>query len=202
MRPSSVSICLQSLHRDFIHFVSNLLSCSTVLMFTLKILSNVFLQSSHTKSYSERHIFNMPNMRILKFKLLLLILVTCYTEHHKFLNFMWRIKCKKCCKIIAEPKDPSARIDFMKGRIGIEVGFGHSSFIGIDLLKFQTLSYSNLDKIDVGVYIVVTSGFRKRLCSEYKQKWEGSLTFEKVCRYLPHFRSAIQVPIFVYGLEE
>jgi len=104
--------------------------------------------------------------------------------------------------VFDEPKDPSARIDFMKGRIGIEVGFGHSSFIGIDLLKFQTLSYSNLDKIDVGVYIVVTNGFRKKLCSEYKQKWEGSLTFEKVCRYLPHFRSAIQVPIFVYGLEE
>ena len=104
--------------------------------------------------------------------------------------------------VFNEPKDPSARIDFMKGRIGIEVGFGHSSFIGIDLLKFQTLSYSNLDKIDVGVYIVVTNGFRKKLCSEYKQKWEGSLTFEKVCRYLPHFRSAIQVPIFVYGLEE
>ena len=104
--------------------------------------------------------------------------------------------------VFDEPRDPSARIDFMKGRIGIEVGFGHSSFIGIDLLKFQTLSYSNLDKIDVGVYIVVTNGFRKRLCSEHKQKWEGSLTFEKVCRYLPHFRSAIQVPIFVYGLEE
>lgn len=104
--------------------------------------------------------------------------------------------------VFDEPKDPSARIDFLKERIGIEVGFGHSSFIGIDLLKFQTLSYSNLDKIDVGVYIVVTNGFRKRLCSEYNQKWQGSLTFEKVCRYLPHFRSAIQVPIFVYGLEE
>lgn len=104
--------------------------------------------------------------------------------------------------VFDEPKDPTARIDFLKERVGIEVGFGHSSFIGIDLLKFQTLSYSNLDKIDVGVYIVVTNDFRKRLCSEYNQKWQGSLTFEKVCRYLPHFRSAIQVPIFVYGLEE
>jgi len=104
--------------------------------------------------------------------------------------------------VFDKQKDPSARIDFSKGRIGIEVGFGHSSFLGIDLLKFQTLSYSHLDKIDFGVYIVVTNTFRKRLCSEYKQKWEGSLTFEKVCRYLPHFRSAIQVPIFVYGLEE
>lgn len=28
-------------------------------------------------------------------------------------------------------------------------------------------------------------------------KWEGSLQFEKVLKYLPHFRSAIQVPIFI-----
>jgi len=104
--------------------------------------------------------------------------------------------------VFDEPEDPSAKIDFLKGRIGVEVCFGHHSFIGIDLLKFQTLSYSNLDKIDVGVYIVVTSGMIKKYRKDYKQKWEGSLTFEKVCRYLPHFRSAIQVPIFAYGLEE
>lgn len=104
--------------------------------------------------------------------------------------------------VFSEPKDPSAKIDFLKRRIGVEVCFGHHSFIGIDLLKFQTLSYSNLDKIDVGIYIVVTSGLIRKYFSDYNQKWEGSLTFEKVCRYLPHFRSAIQVPIFVYGLEE
>lgn len=104
--------------------------------------------------------------------------------------------------VFDEPKDPSAKIDFLKGRVGVEVCFGHHSFIGIDLLKFQTLSYSNLDKIDVGVYIVATSNLIKKYCTHYKQKWEGSLTFEKVSRYLPHFRSAIQVPIFVYGLEE
>jgi hypothetical protein len=45
-------------------------------------------------------------------------------------------------------------MDFLKERIGIEVGFGHASFLGIDLLKFQVGSYSGLDKIDVGVYIV------------------------------------------------
>jgi hypothetical protein len=30
-------------------------------------------------------------------------------------------------------------------------------FIGIDLLRFQLSSYSALDKIDVGVYIVTTT---------------------------------------------
>jgi len=35
----------------------------------------------------------------------------------------------------------------------------------------------------------------------YKQNWEGSLPFEKVKRYLPHFKSAIQVPIYVIGID-
>jgi hypothetical protein len=104
--------------------------------------------------------------------------------------------------VFGESEDPSAKIDFLKERIGVEVAFSHSSFIGIDLLKFQMLSYSGLDKIDVGIYILVTRDYQKKLIREYKQKWDGSLTFEKVCRYLPHFRSAIQVPILVYGIEE
>ena len=91
-------------------------------------------------------------------------------------------------------------MDFLKERIGIEVGFGHASFIGIDLLKFQVASYSALDKIDVGVYIVTTSNFQRVMKSVCSQNWEGSLTFEKVKRYLPHFKSAIQVPIYVVGI--
>lgn len=98
-------------------------------------------------------------------------------------------------RIFEEPREPLAKIDFIKDRVGVEVAFSHSSFLGIDMLKFQTLSYSNLDRIDVGVYIVVTKDF-------YKKKFEGSITFEKVFKYLPHFRSAIQVPIYVYGIEE
>jgi len=35
--------------------------------------------------------------------------------------------------------EPSARMDFLKERVGIEVGFGHASFIEIDLLKFLSL---------------------------------------------------------------
>ena len=105
-------------------------------------------------------------------------------------------------QVFEEITDIAAKIDYLKDRVGVEVAFSHSSFIGIDLLKFQTLSYSNLDKIDVGVYITVTRKQRKKFEREYNKKWEGSLTFEKVCKYLPHFRSAIQVPVFVYGIEE
>lgn len=99
------------------------------------------------------------------------------------------------------PDDPSARMDFLKQRVGIEVEFGHSSFIGIDLLKFQVASYSGLDKIDVGVYIVTTKDFQKKIKNEYNVNWDGSLNFEKLVRYLPHFKSAIQVPIYVIGID-
>lgn len=103
--------------------------------------------------------------------------------------------------VFDEPGDPSAKLDFLKGRLGIEVEFGHASFIGIDLLKFQVASYSNLNKIDVGVYIVTTRNFQRKMIREYNQNWKGSLKFEKVSKYLPHFKSAIQVPIYVIGID-
>lgn len=94
-----------------------------------------------------------------------------------------------------------AKLDFFKDRIGVEVQFGHSSFIGIDLLKFQIASYSNLDNIDFGVYICTTKKMQKYLTKKYGHKWDGSLTFEKVINYLPHVKSAIQVPIYVIGID-
>jgi hypothetical protein len=103
--------------------------------------------------------------------------------------------------VFDEPGDPSARMDFLKERVGVEVEFGHSSFMGIDLLKFQVASYSGLDKIDVGIYIITTKSFQKEMKKSYGQNWEGSLPFEKVIRYLPHFKSAIQVPIYVIGID-
>jgi Restriction endonuclease BglII len=103
--------------------------------------------------------------------------------------------------VFQEAEELGAKMDFLKERIGIEVGFGHASFLGIDLLKFQVSSYSALDKIDVGVYIATTSDFQRRMKNEVKQNWEGSLTFEKIARYLPQFKSAIQIPIYVIGLD-
>lgn len=103
--------------------------------------------------------------------------------------------------VFDEPGDPSARMDFLKERVGIEVGFGHASFIGIDLLKFQVTSYSGSNKIDVGVYIVTTRAFQKHMKTEHDKNWKGSLTFEKVKTYLPHFKSAIQVPIYLIGVD-
>lgn len=103
--------------------------------------------------------------------------------------------------IFESDNDAYARFDFLKDRVGVEVQFGHSSFIGIDLLKFQVASYSNLNSIDFGVYITTTTAFQKHMEKVHGQKWKGSLTFEKVVRYLPHIRSAIQVPIYVIGVD-
>src|SRR5262245_26182107 len=52
--------------------------------------------------------------------------------------------------VFGDPGDPGAKMDFLKSRVGIEVGFGHASFLGIDLLKFQVSSYAGLDKIEIG----------------------------------------------------
>ncbi len=102
--------------------------------------------------------------------------------------------------IFEEDVDASAKMDFLKGRVGVEVQLGHSSFLGIDLLKFQVASYSGLDKIDLGIYITTTKKFQKHVQREHDQSWGGSLRFSKVKRYLPHFKSAIQVPIYVIGI--
>jgi len=103
--------------------------------------------------------------------------------------------------VFNEGDEAFAKMDFLKDRIGIEVEFGHASFIGIDLIKFQVASYSSIDKIDLGVYVTTTTNFQKTLKKDYSQNWEGSLTFEKVCRYLPLIKSAIHVPVFVYGID-
>jgi len=103
--------------------------------------------------------------------------------------------------VFDDPGDPSAKMDFLKDRVGVEVGFGHSSFLGIDLLKFQVASYSAMDKIDVGVYVTTTRAFQRRLQAEFGQNWDGSLSYEKVCRYLPYSKSAIRVPIYVVGID-
>lgn len=103
--------------------------------------------------------------------------------------------------VFGEPSKPLARMDFLKDRVGVEVEFSHASFIGIDLLKFQISSYSELDKIDLGVYVVTTANFQKQIRKLYDKNWDGSLSFEKVCKYLPYFKSAIQVPIYVIGID-
>lgn len=103
--------------------------------------------------------------------------------------------------VFAPEDEPAAKIDFKKNKIGVEVAFGHSSFLGIDLLKLQTMSYSYRNEIDIGIYIVTTKKFQKLMKKKYGQTWSGSLRFNKVRRYLPHLRNSISVPVWVIGLD-
>lgn len=103
--------------------------------------------------------------------------------------------------VFAPEDEPAAKIDFMKNRVGVEVAFSHPSFMGIDLLKFQTLPYSYRNEIDVGIYIVTTRQFQKLMKNKYGPTWRGSMRFDKVKKYLPHLRYIIQVPIWLIGLE-
>jgi len=66
---------------------------------------------------------------------------------------------------------------------------------------FQMASYSNLDLIDFGVYITTTKAMQKFLTRKYGHNWDGSLFFKKVEKSLPYFKSAIQVPIYVIGID-
>jgi hypothetical protein len=121
---------------------------------------------------------------------------------NQILDKMFKAKGWECQpSVFDELGDPSAKMDFLKERFGIEVSFAHASFIGIDLLKFQVASYSGLNKIDIGIYIVTTKNFQKVMKEKFNNNWEGSLSFEKAISYLPHFKSAIQVPIYVIGLD-
>ena len=123
-------------------------------------------------------------------------------EFNRILEIEFKKRGWLCQPQVFENEDDAyARFDFMKDRIGVEVQFGHASFIGIDLLKFQVASYSGFDTIDFAIYITTTKAFQKYLKDNYGLKWEGSLSFEKVTKYLPHIRSAIQVPIYVVGID-
>lgn len=122
-------------------------------------------------------------------------------EFNKILKDLFLMKGWEGQPRVSPDMKAYSKFDFQKDRIAVEVQFGHSSFLGTDLLKFQMASYSNLDLIDFGVYITTIKATQKFLTSQYGHNWEGSLNYEKVEKYLPYFKSAIQVPIYVMGID-
>lgn len=115
----------------------------------------------------------------------------------RFLEKNWEYQPRT----INTDEGPSFKLDFLKDRIGIHVAFTHVSFLGGDLLKFQIASHANYDRIDVGVYVVVTKDFQRFLIKKHELTWEGSLTYERVKEYMPFVKSTIQVPIHVLGID-
>jgi len=106
----------------------------------------------------------------------------------------------KRIKINVKGKEESfGEVDFFKDRVAIEVSFTHRSFIGVDLLKMETLSFSIKDEIDLGIMIVVTDEFQKK----HFPTTAGSMTLKQITRYLEGpYKSAIDVPILVIGLKD
>lgn len=100
-----------------------------------------------------------------------------------------------------EPVNPLAKIELVKETIGLELGFRHISYTGFNLLKFQLSCQNNLDKIDVGIFVVTTLNFQKQIKKTYHQNWAGAMNFEKVDRYLRNFTTTIQTPIYLIGID-
>jgi hypothetical protein len=67
-------------------------------------------------------------------------------------------------------------MDFLNVRVGVEVGFVHSHFVGIDYLKFQVASCSGLNQIDVGAYVMTTRAFSEK-DEDYCQNWQRFSAF-------------------------
>jgi len=95
-----------------------------------------------------------------------------------------------------KPDLASGKISFMKGRVGVQVSFNHYLRIGTELLRFQALSFSDQNQIDVGVFISIA----EELVKDWKEGFLGSITFEKACSYYEKYRNAITVPIVFIGL--
>ena len=97
--------------------------------------------------------------------------------------------------------NPFAKIELIKENIGLEIGFRHSSLIGHNLLKFQLSAAHNSDTIKVGIFVVTTTTFQKYMKKQFNQNWAGSMNYEKVERYLRHFKNTLLMPICLLGID-
>ncbi|MEG6523789.1 BglII/BstYI family type II restriction endonuclease [Desulfotomaculum sp. 1211_IL3151] len=100
-----------------------------------------------------------------------------------------------------EPVNPFDKIELVKNNIGLEIGFRHASLTGHNLLKFQLSPVHNSDKIDMGIFVVTTHNFQKQMRKTFGQNWSGAMTFEKTDRYLRNFKTTLQIPIFLIGID-
>lgn len=97
--------------------------------------------------------------------------------------------------------NPFAPIEYVKKQVGLEVGFRHASFIGHNLIKFELSPKHNSDFIEMGIFVVTTLNFQKQIKKNYSHNWAGAISFEKVDRYLRHFKHTFQNPIYLLGID-
>lgn len=106
-------------------------------------------------------------------------------EFNKILNDLFLEKGWEGQPRVSPDMKAYSKFDFQKSRIAVEVQFGHASFLGTDLLKFQMASYSNLDLIDFGVYITTTKAMQKFLTNQYGIIGTGRLTLKRLKNICP-----------------
>lgn len=87
-------------------------------------------------------------------------------------------------------------VDFVKERVGLEVQFGKYSFVLHDFYKFQYLfGLSDERQIDVGVEIVPSSNFQRRMYS-------GPAGFDSVVTAIrSHARNEPPIPLWIMGID-
>ena len=68
-------------------------------------------------------------------------------------------------------------------------------------MKIHVSPMHNSDKLDVGIFIVSTNSFQKQIRKTFCHNWTGAMSFEKTDRYLRNFKTAIQIPIYLIGID-
>jgi Restriction endonuclease BglII len=93
--------------------------------------------------------------------------------------------------VFATTKDRS-RGDFERNGVFVEVEFGNTASVFRDFFKFQV---ANRERI--GEVAVLVTGTRQLM----KFHDSGVTTFEKVQQTIPYLRIAVQMPVWIIGLE-
>ena len=85
-------------------------------------------------------------------------------------------------------------MDFLKGRLGIEVQFGKYSFMVYNVCAKMTI-FSNLGLIDVGIEIVPMKSFADEMSSgvSYFEQFAWDLDTRGVAN--------IDIPVLIFGID-
>jgi len=89
---------------------------------------------------------------------------------------------------------------YIKNRVGLDIVTDHSIKIGTYFLKYELLSNRHLGYVDFGILISFTRELQKLVNKWYGAKWEGSITFEQLIKYLNVANSIIKIPMLIIGI--